>query len=67
MLAGKSPEERAREVVKGSKLTDVAVRKKLYEGGKKAVDASEDPMIPLAKAIDPAARERGGDDGIAGR
>jgi hypothetical protein len=56
VLAGKSPEDRARELVKGSKLIDVDVRKKLYEGGKKAVDASEDPMILLAKAIDEEAR-----------
>ena len=35
---------------------DVAVRKKLYEGGKKAVDASNDPMIELARLVDPPAR-----------
>jgi hypothetical protein len=28
----------------------------LYEGGKAAVDASQDPMIRLAAAVDPAAR-----------
>jgi hypothetical protein len=55
-LDGKSPEERARELIKGTKLKDVAERKKLYEGGKKAVDSSEDPLILLVKAIDPAAR-----------
>jgi hypothetical protein len=55
-LAGKSPEERARELIKGSKLLDVAERKKLYEGGKKAIDESKDPLILLAKAIDGDAR-----------
>ncbi len=31
-LDGKSPEERAKEVIDGTKLDDVAVRKQLYEG-----------------------------------
>ncbi|MFM7149117.1 MAG: S46 family peptidase [Gemmataceae bacterium] len=57
VLAGKSPVERARELISGTKLKDVDVRKKLYEGGKEAIDASDDPMIQLAKAVDPAARE----------
>jgi hypothetical protein len=35
----------------------VAVRKKLFEGGQAAIDASRDPMIELAKSIDPAARK----------
>jgi hypothetical protein len=56
ILAGKSPEARAAELVNGSKLGDVAERKRLYEGGKKAVDASNDPMIALAKLVDAEAR-----------
>lgn len=56
VLGGKSPKERAAELVAGSKLADVATRKKLAEGGKKAIDASNDPMIALAKLVDPAAR-----------
>ncbi|HWR52965.1 MAG TPA: S46 family peptidase [Bryobacteraceae bacterium] len=56
-LAGKSPRERAAELVNGSKLIDVAVRKKLFEGGLDAVKASQDPMIKLALAVDPGARE----------
>jgi hypothetical protein len=56
VLAGKSPRERAAELVNGTKLGDVAERKKLYEGGKAAVDASKDPMILLAKAVDAEAR-----------
>ena len=35
VLAGKSPARAAAELVKGTKLADVAVRKKLAEGGKK--------------------------------
>jgi hypothetical protein len=56
VLAGKSPHERARELIKGTKLKDVALRKELYKGGAKAVDASKDPMIELARLIDKDAR-----------
>src|SRR5262249_10724655 len=37
VLAGKSPQERASELVRGSKLADVAVRKQLADGGKAAI------------------------------
>jgi len=57
ILKGKSPQERAYELVKGSKLKDLEVRKKLYEGGKKAVDEADDTMIALAKLVDPEARK----------
>jgi hypothetical protein len=57
VLAGKAPPERAYQLISGSKLADVAVRKKLYEGGKAAIDASNDPLIALAKLVDPKARE----------
>jgi hypothetical protein len=56
VLAGKSPAERAAELVKGSKLKSVELRKKLYEGGKAAVEASDDPMIALVRLIDAEAR-----------
>jgi len=56
VLDGKSPQARATELIKGSKLRDVAERKKLWEGGAKAVDASKDPMILLAKLVDADAR-----------
>lgn len=57
VLAGKSPRERAAELVRGTKLRDVAERKRLAEGGLKAVLASQDPMIALARLVDPAARQ----------
>jgi hypothetical protein len=56
-LAGKSPNERAYQLVSGTHLKDVGDRKKLYSGGLSAVEASDDPMIQLAKLIDPTARE----------
>jgi Peptidase S46 len=55
-LAGKSPEERAKELISGTKLEDVALRKQLYEGGEAAVNASTDPLIVLMREIDPDAR-----------
>jgi len=56
VLAGKSPAARALELIKGTKLKDVAVRKQLYEGGAAAVTAAKDPMIELARVIDAPAR-----------
>jgi hypothetical protein len=56
VLADKTPGDRARELITGSKLKDVEVRKKLYDGGKKAIDECKDPMILLAKLVDPASR-----------
>ncbi|MFN4258385.1 MAG: S46 family peptidase [Gemmataceae bacterium] len=56
VLAGKSPRARAAELIQGTKLKDVAERKRLYEGGRKALAASTDPMILLAQLVDPASR-----------
>jgi hypothetical protein len=56
VLNGKSPAEVAKQVVAGTKLDDVRVRKQLYEGGAAAVAASSDPMIVLMRSIDAEAR-----------
>ncbi|OWK43840.1 S46 family peptidase [Fimbriiglobus ruber] len=56
VLDGKNPAARATELVADTKLFDVAERKKLVEGGKTAVDASTDPLVKLARAIDADAR-----------
>jgi hypothetical protein len=56
VLAGKSPAERAAELIHGSKLIDVAERKRLAKGGQKLIDSSSDPLILLAKQIDKEAR-----------
>jgi hypothetical protein len=55
-LAGKSPSERAYELISGTKVRDPEVRKKLFDGGQTAIDAAKDPMIELARAIDSEAR-----------
>ena len=52
VLDGRSPRDRAAELVRGSKLRDVAVRRKLAQGGKAAIEASKDPMIQLALLVD---------------
>jgi S1-C subfamily serine protease len=57
VLAGRTPEQAARAMVVGSKLSDVYARKKLFEGGKAAIEASTDPIIVAIRALDPAARE----------
>jgi hypothetical protein len=56
VLAGKSPQERAAELVRDTRLKDVAFRKKLAEGGLAAIQASDDPMIRLAREVDPHSR-----------
>jgi hypothetical protein len=57
VLAGKAPHVRAKELITGTKLFDVGERQKLFDGGKAAVDASTDPMIELARLVDPSARK----------
>ena len=56
VLQGKSPEERANELIDGTKLKDVDARKKVAAGGVKAIENSDDPMIKLAVSIDPESR-----------
>ncbi len=51
-----SPDSLASRLVKQSSLAAPAARMALYEGGQAAIDASQDPMIKLAKEVDPAAR-----------
>jgi len=57
VLGGHTPVEAATELVKGTKLGDPALRRKLVEGGPAAVDACDDPMIVLERKLDPLQRE----------
>lgn len=57
VLAGKSPRERAGDLVAATKLADVAVRQALVDGGRAAVLASEDPLIGLALLLEPEYRK----------
>jgi hypothetical protein len=56
VLNGKSPDERATELIQGTKLADADYRKQLYEGGKSAVDAAHDSLLELARLVDPESR-----------
>ncbi|MBI1754027.1 MAG: S46 family peptidase [Acidobacteria bacterium] len=53
MLGGQTPEAVAKAAVEGTHLEDAALRKQLAEGGKAALEASGDPMLRLAKKLDP--------------
>jgi hypothetical protein len=57
ILDGKSPRERATELVHGTKVREVGLRKKLYQDGSKAAEGTKDPMIELARIVDGPARE----------
>ena len=57
VLAGKSPHERAVELVTGTKLKDVEFRKNLYGKDAAALQAAHDPMLDLARMIEAPARE----------
>ncbi len=56
ILGGRSPKDVARELVEGTALKDIAVRKKLIDGGIDAVELSSDPMIKLALLVDSFSR-----------
>jgi hypothetical protein len=56
-LQGSTPAAAAKAAVSGTKLGDVAVRKALFEGGAEQVAKSEDPMIALARRVEPVIRE----------
>jgi Peptidase S46 len=58
VLNGRAPRQAAAELVSGTRLADPAVRKSLIEGGQAAVDASTDPMIVMARKIDPIRQEQ---------
>ncbi len=56
-LAGKSPRERAHELITGTKLKDAALRKKLYGEDAATLKNFSDPMLDLARAFDQQARQ----------
>jgi hypothetical protein len=57
LLQGSDVNTFVNSVVDGTKLSDVALRKALLDGGEVAVAASTDPMIAAARRTDPLARE----------
>ena len=57
VLDGRKPADVAAQVIRGSKMADPAFRKSLVEGGEAGVAASTDPLIGLARKVDPFFRE----------
>jgi hypothetical protein len=56
VLGKASPDEVAARAISGTRLADPAVRRRLWEGGRVAVETSGDPLIGVARALDPEAR-----------
>jgi len=57
VLNGRSPEDAAKELIEGTKLTDVKFRESLVKGGTKAVKKCKDPLIVLARKLEPMMRK----------
>jgi hypothetical protein len=57
VLDGKSPEETVGNLIRNTNIQSVEFRKKLIEGGKAAVDTCTDPMILMARKLEPLTRE----------
>ena len=55
-LGGRTPEQAAAALVNGSRVGELAFRKSLLDGGESAIAASTDPLIVLARIIDPLNR-----------
>jgi hypothetical protein len=65
VLGPKSPAQFAAELIDGTGLTSVELRTRLLNADQAAIEASTDPMIAFARAIDPdlrALRKEGEDD-----
>jgi len=56
VLASRSPERAAREIVADTKLYDVYARRALWDGGQAAVGASTDPLLVAMRTVEGDAR-----------
>ncbi|TWT82197.1 Peptidase S46 [Planctomycetes bacterium CA13] len=56
ILTGKGPRERAAALIEGTKLDDVDYRSELIDGGHDAVFGSKDPIVVLARTLEPEYR-----------
>ena len=56
IMAGKSPRDRAAELVNGTKVKSVEARKELYRASADSFKTSDDPMVKLVLLIDEESR-----------
>jgi Peptidase S46 len=56
LFAQQSPQGLASRLIAQTQMDDATLRRRLWESGQSAVAASHDPMIQLARLIDPDAR-----------
>ncbi|MEQ1641942.1 MAG: S46 family peptidase [Pyrinomonadaceae bacterium] len=56
-IGAAEPAEVARRAVRETKLNDPAARRALLDGGAAAIAASTDPMVTLARRVEPVVRE----------
>ncbi len=56
LMSKESPDDLATRLIAETQMDDANFRKRLWQGGKAAVAASNDPMIVLARSIDAEAR-----------
>jgi hypothetical protein len=56
IFGSRSPQELANDVVDKTSLRDPALRRKLLDEGSAGIEAAKDPMIQLARLLDPDAR-----------
>jgi hypothetical protein len=57
VLDGQSPAQRAAQLVQDTRVADVAFRKQVAASTPHALAACDDPLIRLARLVDPSARE----------
>lgn len=56
VIGSSDPESVANQLIEGTKIADPKVRQALLQGGEAAIAASSDPMIVLARKLDPLYR-----------
>jgi hypothetical protein len=57
VLAGQTPAVVARRVIGGTRLHEPGFRETLLKGGTAAIEAANDPLLQLARQVDPLLRE----------
>lgn len=57
VLDGRSPDVAAQAIIANTKLGQADFRKSLLQGGREAIEASNDPLITVIRELDPMLRE----------